>query len=102
MKCPTCFGHKVIRMFPFMGSHNPDKPYVDMICYDCDGTGIVDKHYPKWKKIGERLKQARIDRRETLRNYCKRTGEDPFIRSKMERGFVKPIDKHGELKDAKL
>ena len=98
MKCPTCFGEKYVRLFPFMGSHNPDKPYIEVDCIDCSATGKVDNNHIKWKKIGQRLKDARIERRETLRTFCKRTGEDPQIRSKMERGFVKPVDKYGELK----
>lgn len=99
MKCPTCLGLKKLLLFPFMGSHNTDKAYVESTCYDCDGAGIVDDKYPQWKRKGELLKQARIRRRETLRNFCKRTGEDPSTRSRMERGFVKPTDKYGELKE---
>ena len=97
MKCPTCYGEKTIRFFPFMGSHNPDKTYSELKCYDCDGTGMVDDNHRKWLKKGQKLKDARIERRETLRSFCKRTGEDPQVRSKIERGFIKPVDKYGEL-----
>jgi len=80
-----------------MGSHNPDKTYSELKCYDCGGTGEVDDNYHKWRKKGQKLKDARIARRETLRDFCKRTGECPTRRSGIERGFLEPIDKYGEL-----
>jgi len=90
MKCPTCNGSKVMQIgMAWQGFKLP--------CESCDATGEISDNYPTWKPIGAQLKAARIARRETLRNFCKRVGEEYHIRSKMERGLIKPEDKYGEL-----
>ena len=101
MKCPYCKGSKTIQgFFPVYKESVPKSKrdlVITMQCEACDGTGVIDDRYPIWKAKGERLKQARIARKETLRNFCKRTGEEPHIRSHMERGLKNPIDKYKEL-----
>lgn len=97
MKCPTCSGDKIISVFGFIVP-SIEEPYTTMTCHTCEGKGEIDDNHPKWLKVGHKLKDARIERRETLRKFCKRVGEDPHVRSKMERGLIKPVDKYGELK----
>jgi len=88
MICPTRKGKK---KFLAIG-HNCDTGcrLVELPCFDCKETGEVDDRHPEWKAAGERLKDARIARRETLRAFCKRTGIDSVLRSSQERGFADP------------
>ena len=90
MKCPMCKGDKRIvfpTAFEYMRKHG--KPAVAP-CPDCYATGEVDDRMVEWAPIGQVLKDARISRHETLRAFCKRTGIDPDLRSRQERGLVDP------------
>ena len=89
MICPTCNGNRKLGALGFNHDRRACLPVV-LDCQDCHQTGKVDDRHPQWKVIGIRLKDARIDRRETLRNFCMRTGVDPILRSAQERGFVDP------------
>lgn len=90
MNCPTCHGEKkfvLTTAFAYMREHG--KPAI-MPCPDCDATGQVDDRCPEWKPLGQALKDARIARRELLRDCCHRTGVDPVLRSRQERGLADP------------
>jgi hypothetical protein len=84
MICPSCHGSKIIA-FGYV-----NRKIVSLPCPDCDASGAVDDRHSGWKVLGEKLKDARIARRETLRLFCRRTGVDPALRGKMERGFADP------------
>lgn len=87
MICPSCSGNKKIIAFVHRKKHYE---FIALSCPDCDASGKVNNRYPQWKVLGEKLKNARIARRETLRLFCRRTGADPALRGKMERGFADP------------
>ena len=59
-------------------------------CIDCLGTGEVADKFPEWEKRGRELFEARVARLETLRNFFLRTGVDPTLRSRQERGLEDP------------
>lgn len=93
MRCPSCNGVRYLNSI-FEHSHD-NLPYrksnpVKIRCPYCDENGQVDDRYPEWKAAGEKLKQARIERRETLRDFCNRTHMDVVLRSRQELGFSDP------------
>lgn len=87
MICPTCHGQKDFVLTAAWKS-------VIMPCPDCDASGQVDDRHHEWAPLGEALKNARIARRELLRDFCCRTGIDPLLRSRQERGLSDPSGAH--------
>ena len=86
MECPTCRGaRQIINLFGYSVNRPGELP-----CHDCNGTGQVDDRFPEWLKQGQKLKDGRIARRETLLNFCRRTGVDYSLRSRQERGLSDP------------
>lgn len=92
MICPTCHGEKKL-FIPFAFSYEKMKCKPKVLpCISCHETGKVDDRYPEWKKIGDRLYKKRIERHETLRDFCKRTGINVSLRSMQEHGFADPTN----------
>jgi DNA-binding XRE family transcriptional regulator len=85
MKCPECNG---------LGKHRgfgcPGLRPVELGCELCGGSGQIGEEQARWRKTGERLKQARIDRLETLRRCAARLGVNPNQLSLWERGVDDP------------
>lgn len=76
--CPSCRGQ---------GKHPIlCQPFV-VDCPDCRATGAVPGGHAERVKAGAALKAARMAGGETLREFCKRTGESHSDRSRLERGF---------------
>ena len=57
-----------------------------LYCRTCDGTGAVDAAYVARKTEGEAFRQARIERKETVRQCAVRLGVDPSQLSHFEHG----------------
>ena len=90
MLCPTCKGEKQVWLPTAFGYLRHGKP-VYISCPDCMATGIVDDRYPQWKVVGSKLKDDRLVKRETLRQFCKRNSVDSTLRGMQERGFADPL-----------
>ena len=52
---------------------------------------------PRTATFGEFFRQLRIQRRETLRGFCRRNGLDAGNMSKLERGRLRPPQSHEKL-----
>lgn len=81
MNCPDCKGVGKVYGFGCPGFRPMELP-----CSTCDGTGQVDAAYVARKVEGERYRQARIERRETVRQCAVRLGVDPSQLSHFEHG----------------
>jgi DnaJ-class molecular chaperone len=87
LNCPDCKG--VGKTFGF---GCPGFRPMELPCTNCDGTGQVDAAYVARKMEGERFRQARIERRETVRQCAIRLGVNPSKLSHYEHGRVVPDD----------
>ena len=90
MICPKCEGKTELVLptaFEYVRRHGK---LAKIPCYACAATGKVDDRHPQWAVLGEALKDARIARRETLRDFCERTGSNPLLRQSQEMGFSDP------------
>ena len=88
IKC-TCTEGKLLPAIPIPGKAIDDYPD----CQDCNGTGVVDVD-EKWIRQGKVYKKQRLERRVTLREFCKKYDLDPVKVSRVERGLEsadKPI-----------
>lgn len=88
MTCPQCNGVKHIVAFARKISRS--QPYIKFGCDLCQSTGSISDEKVEWVQAGEKLRQARIEREETLREFAKRTGIDVGAVSKAERGCINP------------
>ena len=87
MNCPDCKGEG--KMFGF---GCPGFRPMELPCNTCEGTGQVDAAYVARKAEGEHHRQARVERRETLRQCSIRLGVDPSKLSHYEHGRTVPAD----------
>lgn len=95
MICPRCNGTREVGPCFVDGVDANGRRWCDvrmMPCLTCDGTGEVDDRYPEWRERGQAMRHARLERGETLREFCQRTGADPGTRSRMERGVIEPVE----------
>lgn len=94
LSCVSCDGKGVqIGMFPRYapGYEGPRKPYIELKCSRCDGTGQMPAIHVEWMKTGEEMKRERLSRNMTLRAEAVRRGMSPSELSKMEQGIVEPV-----------
>lgn len=88
MTCPQCNGAKHLTAFARRVSGTAY--YIELDCDLCQSTGAISDEQLNWVLEGEKLRQARINREETLREFAKRTGIDVGAVSKAERGCINP------------
>ena len=81
MNCPDCKGVGKVYGFGCPGFR-----LIELPCTNCEGTGQVDASYVARKIEGERFRQARLDRRETVRQCAVRLGVNPAELSHYEHG----------------
>lgn len=86
VKCPDCKGEGVTHGFGCPGFIPITIP-----CLLCEGAKVVDAKVLEWKKIGEQMRQNRIERGKTLRVEAQERGLDAVVLSEMERGAREPV-----------
>ena len=81
IKCPSCSNGYYATMLP----------HKLMTCSDCAGKGVIDAEV-EWQKDGEYLRNARLRKNISLRDFCKKHDLDPATVSKVERGIIECPD----------
>lgn len=87
MKCPAC-KNGYHRGFGYPGFIPMEIP-----CDICNGTTVLPENISYDPERGKNLKDARMSQRITLREICKKTGQNIVERCKNERGFFKNEEK---------
>ena len=83
--CPQCIGvGRFTSMFPLKN------PHLSIDCDLCSATGKVSDEQIQWREKGLKLRDARIERGETLRDFARRHNIDVSDVSKAERGVIDP------------
>lgn len=83
-QCPECGGSGFIRVLL-----RTTRSVGGIKCHDCGGTGTRVR-CKQWEEDGQKFKEARILREETLRDFSRRTGVSVLDASKAERGIINP------------
>ncbi len=94
LTCVECGGKGVlIGMFPRYapGYQGPRKPYVELTCNRCNGSGQMPAIHVEWMKTGDEMKRERLSRHMGLRAEAERRGISPSVLSKMENGILEPV-----------
>jgi DnaJ-class molecular chaperone len=87
--CIDCNGRgEILPAFHQMG--------LTITCDRCQGTGQMPRHQLPWIEAGRRLRQERINRRETLRDCATRLNLDVMAVSDAERGKIDPATLTGD------
>jgi len=88
--CPGCKGQREIPVFIEYANGTGGIGMVK--CTRCKGIGEVDGDMIVWMAQGEILRHNRIDRGETMREYCGRTGMSVVRLSQLECGIIDNTD----------
>ncbi len=90
MICPNCNGlREMFGFFPVYADHVPQKDRkisIKLPCDLCDATGVIDDDYHKRLAIGESLREKRLDKELTFRDFCKKFNLSVYEVSAFERG----------------
>jgi len=81
--CFDCDGHGKVA-FAFQDLH--------LKCRRCKGTGKCPAVMAEWRTAGKRIRDARIDRDQGLREYAALIGMSPVRLSDFERGMINPAN----------
>ena len=92
--CHACNGTgQIVGIFPRYSDDVPQeqrKRVIVLPCQDCNGTGKLPEKSKVWRILGEKLFDARIAKRITLKKASELFNIDCVLLSKMERGIVEP------------
>lgn len=88
MICPDCGGNKKIYGYakPIKGSCKPRM----VNCFRCKGNGEVPNEMNEWIKEGQKVKDFRLLKNMTLREYAKKAAMTVYDLSQAENGYVDP------------
>lgn len=87
--CPSCSGRGKILATGIQYAPGHSGPYCgEFPCDRCGGSGSISDDMLKWIEHGKTLKQKRLAKRITLREYCLANEISAVDRSAIERGMV--------------
>lgn len=92
VKCPDCKGEGILRGFGCPGFRPISIP-----CQMCAGTKEVSEERLEWMKVGDAMREDRINRGVTCRVEAQERGIKAVELSEMERGIRKPIPRSAKV-----
>ena len=84
VKCPVCLGN--CRVFVAIDRSNGIGDIGWRPCYECGGSGTVTEERANAIRKGRELRQARVNRGETLREAATKMGITTIELSRIEQG----------------
>lgn len=84
--CPTCKGGGEVFSPCIYYADNTSGPGL-LPCPDCRASGVVPAGHAERVEAGKKLRAERLAAGLSLRDWCRKHGEDPTVRSRRERGF---------------
>jgi len=84
--CPTCGGERVNHA---LACGTDGCRFMEMVCYRCNGEGVVPRAMEQWIADGERLRQRRVEELpyRNQRTESARLGIDVVRLSRLEQGL---------------
>ncbi len=87
MICPDCKGAKDVFAFVNTGPDASKHRSGMMPCRRCSGRGAVPFQMAEWMRQGRLMRDARVARRESLREAAQRLGMGSAVLSRLEQGY---------------
>lgn len=90
-RCPHCNGDGGGEAFINRGPDISKHTLEWVRCMTCSGDGVISDERAGLIDLGRRMREARVERGETLLEASRRLGTDPAKLSKLEHGRGHPL-----------